>query len=173
MPITIGKLLPRFAGRRPAVVRALVLALVTAAVGAPALAQTSGFPTISARSYTAGSATVTVTGSAKIAEEIPLNAQASISDGEVTWLQFGDSGSEKPNVLITYGQTREIGVSIGKGKLVATGSIMPGEPSQCSGKVKVTETEVAGEYKCAGLTSYDPAVGMGKVDVTVHFTAKS
>jgi hypothetical protein len=173
MPITIGKVL-RCSTGRGAVARTVVLALATTVCfGGPVLAQTGGFPTISARGYTAGSATVTVTGSAKIAEEIPLNTQASISDGEVTWLQFGDSGSEKPNALITYGQTKEIGVSVGKGKLGATGGIMPGEPSQCAGKVKVTETEVTGEYKCLGLTSYEPGVGMGKVDVTVRFTAKS
>jgi hypothetical protein len=173
MPNPIGKF-PRCSAGRRAVARNLLLALVaTAASGGPALGQTSGFPTISARQYTAGSATVTVTGSAKIAEEIPLNTAASISDGEVTWLQFGDSGSEKPNALITYGQTKEIGVSVGRGKLTATGGIMPGEPSQCSGKVKVTPTEVTGEYTCPGLTSYDPGAGMGKVDVTVRFTAKS
>ena len=37
----------------------------------------------------------------------------------------------------------------------------------------MTETEVTGEYKCPGLTSYVPGEGMGTVDVTVHFTAKS
>lgn len=135
--------------------------------------QTSGFPDISARQYTEGSAKVSVTGSTRIDQEIPLNAQASYSDGEVTWLQFGVSGAEEPNSLITYGQTKEIGITVGKGKWIATGGIMPGEKSECSGKVKVTGTEVSGDYACKGVASHDPGGGMGKVDITVRFTAKS
>jgi hypothetical protein len=45
-------------------------------------------PAISARSYTSGSAIVKVTGSFQIDAEIPINTQASLSDGEMTWLQF-------------------------------------------------------------------------------------
>lgn len=135
--------------------------------------QTSGFPTISARQYSGGSAKVTVSGSATIDQEIPLNSQASYSDGEVSWLQFGVSGSDDPNLLITYGQTKEIGISVGKGKFITTGGIIPGEKSQCSGKVQVTEAEVSGDYACAGVTSHDPATKMGKVDIKVRFNAKS
>jgi hypothetical protein len=149
-------------------------AFVTLA-GLPARAagQTSGFPTISQRQYTGGSAKVTVTGAARIDAEIPLNNAASYSDGEVTWLQFGVSGSTEPDALITYGDTKEIGISVGKGKLTATGGIIPGEKSQCAGKVQVTGSLVSGEYACRGVTSHDPAAGMGKVDITVSFTAKS
>jgi len=147
--------------------------LIFAALPSPARAQTSGFPNISARSYTGGSAKVTVTGSTKIDEEIPINTQASYGDGEVTWLQFGASGSETPNALITYGQTKEIGISVGRGKFIVTGGIMPGEKSECSGQAKVTETMVTGEYTCTGVTSHDPATGMGKVNIKVTFTAKS
>lgn len=51
---------------------------------------------------------------------------------------------------------------------------MPGEKSQCSGKAQVTGKEVTGEYTCTGLTSYEPgAGGMGKVDLTVRFSARS
>jgi hypothetical protein len=142
-------------------------------LAAPAASQTTGFPTISQRQYTGGSAKVTVTGSARIDADIPLNAQASYSDGEVTWLQFGVSGSDDPEALITYGDTKEIGITVGKGKLVATGGIIPGEKSECSGKVQVTGSLVSGEYRCTGLTSHDPAGGMGKVDVKVSFSAKS
>jgi hypothetical protein len=152
---------------------AVVSCLILAALPVPAEGQTSGFPTISERQYTAGSAKVTVSGSATIEEEIPLNTQASLSEGEVTWLQFGASGSEAPNALITYGETKEIGISVGKGKFIVTGGIMPGEKSQCSGTVKVTETEISGDYTCAGVTSHDPAGGLGKVDIKVRFTAKS
>ena len=142
-------------------------------LAAPAAGQTSGFPAISQRQYTGGSAKVTVTGSARIDADIPLNAQASYSDGEVTWLQFGVSGSEDPEALITYGDTKEIGITVGKGKFVATGGIIPGEKSECSGKVQVTGSLVSGEYSCTGLTSHEKGGGMGKVDVKVSFSAKS
>jgi hypothetical protein len=135
--------------------------------------QTSGFPIISQRQYTGGSAKVTVSGSAKIDADIPINTQASYSDGEMTWLQFGASGSEEPNALITYTDIKEIGITVGQGKLTVVGGITPGEKSQCSGKVKVTETEVSGEYTCAGVATHDPAAGMGKADVKVSFIAKS
>ena len=148
--------------------------LMLAVLPSPAGGQTTGFPTISQRSYTGGSAKVTVSGSVKIDLEIPVNAQASFSDGEMTWLQFGVSGAAEPNALITYnGQLKEIGISVGKGKLIMTGGMMPGEKSECSGKVRVTEKEISGDYTCAGLTTHDPASGMGKADVKVSFTAKS
>jgi hypothetical protein len=139
----------------------------------PAEGQTSAFPTISTRQFTGGSARVTVSGSAKIDEEIPLNTQASFGDGESTWLQFGVSGAETPNALITYGETKEIGVSVAKGKFIATGGIIPGEASECSGKVEVTKTTISGDYTCTGVVSHDPATKMGKVGIKVRFTAKS
>jgi hypothetical protein len=140
----------------------------------PAAAQTTGgFPTISARQFTGGSAKVTVTGSTRITQEIPLNTIASISDGESTWLQFGASGSAEPNALVTYGQTKEIGIIVGQGKFNVTGGLMPGETSECSGKATVTATLISGDYVCAGLVSKEAAGGMGKVDVKVSFTAKS
>jgi hypothetical protein len=151
----------------------VVLALVSTVLAPPAAAQTSGFPTISERGYTGGSATVTVTGSSKISQEIPLNTKASFGDGESTWLQFGESGSAEPNLLITYGESKEIGVTIAQGKFLATGGIMPGEKSQCSGKAQVTATLVSGDYTCTGVTSKQAEGGMGSVDFKVRFTAKS
>jgi len=139
----------------------------------PLAAQVPGFPTISARTYTGGSAAVTVTGSTAIAQEIPINAVASISDGESTWLQFGASGSADPNVLITYSETKEIGITVGKGKFIATGGIMFNEKPACSGKVSVTATLISGEYKCSGITSKQASGGMGEVNIEVKFTAKS
>ncbi|MEO7474226.1 MAG: hypothetical protein ABIY46_02735, partial [Gemmatimonadales bacterium] len=95
--------------RRLISVGAAALLVVLTSLPAPAPAQTSGFPSISERQFTGGSAKVTVTGSTTIAQEIPLNTQASYGDGEMTWLQFGASGSAEPNALITYGETKEIG----------------------------------------------------------------
>jgi hypothetical protein len=149
-------------------------ALVLAAGAAPLLAQASAYPAISARQFTGGSAHVAVTGAAKIEQEVPINQQASIGDGEVTWLQYGASGSESPNSLITYGQTGEVGVSVGQGKFIVTAGVTPGEKPQCDGKTEVTASLVSGNYTCRGVTSYDAATGkMGKVDVIVRFTAKS
>jgi len=159
--------------RRPILCVSAAVLVTLAALPAPSAGQTSGFPTISQRQYTGGSAKVTVTGSASFDAEIPLNVPASISDGESTWLQFGASGSAEPNALITYGQTKEIGITVGKGKLIATGGITPGEKSDCAGKVQVAEGLISGEYTCRGLTSYVPGEGMGTVDVKVSFTAKS
>jgi hypothetical protein len=139
---------------------------------APAL-RGQDFPKISERQYVDGSAKVVVTGAFSISEDVKINTKASFSDGESTWLQFGNSGSAKPNALITYSDIKEIGISIGKGKLSATGGIMPGEKSECSGKAQVKPKLVSGKYTCHGVTSYNPATGkMSKVDIEVTFTAK-
>ena len=132
------------------------------------------FPKISQRQFVDGSAKLIVTGAFAINEDVPINKQASFGDGESSWLQFGASGSERPNVLITYGETKEIGITVGKGKLMATGGIMSGEKSECSGKVEVTPSLVSGKYTCRGVTAFDPATGKpGKVDIEITFTAKS
>ena len=149
------------------------LGFVLSLLAPPLAAQTDGFPTISGRQYTGGSAKVTVTGSTTISQEIPINTQASFSDGESTWLQFGASGAAEPNALITYSQTKETGITLGEGKFIVTGGIMYGEQPQCSGKVSVTATLISGTYTCSGLTSKQASGGMGTVDVKVTFTAQS
>ncbi len=149
-------------------------ALLTAIGPLSVSGQTGGFPAISARQFTAGSAKVTVRGAVQIDQDVAINTQASVGDGEVTWLQFGVSGSATPNSLITYGETGEIGISVAKGKFVATAGIVPGEAPQCSGKTDVAKTLVSGSYTCKGVVSHDGATGtMGKVDIEVRFTAKS
>jgi hypothetical protein len=58
---------------------------------------------------------------------------------------------------------------VSKGKLIAIG-----EAPQCSGKVQVTGTSIAGQYTCSGVTSYDPATGkMAEVNIQIQFTAQS
>ena len=154
--------------------RVAAAALLACTVVPHALAQGPAYPPISARQFTDGSVKVVVTGSESIDEEIPINSQASIGDGEMTWLQYGASGSESPNSLITFGQTGEVGVSVGKGKFTVTAGVTPGEKPQCEGKTEVAPTLITGKYTCRGVTSYDGASGtMGKVDVVVAFTAKS
>ena len=158
--------------RIPWISSVLTTGLLLAAVSSPAECQ-AGPPTISQRQFTGGSAKLTVTGSAKIDQEIAINDKASYGDGTMTWLQFGVSGADEPNVLITYGESGEIGVIVGRGKLIATGSIMTGEESLCTGKAQATATLVSGEYTCTGVTSHEPVKGLGKVDIKVQFTAKS
>ena len=151
-----------------------VLSLLLAARASPAAAQTGGQPAISARSFTGGSAASTVTGTVRFEQDVPINAQASFGDGTMTWIQFGVSGAETPNVLITYNsESGETGITVGRGKFIATAGVAPGETPQCTGKTEVTPTQVSGDYRCPGLDSYDAATGtMGKVDIAVRFTAK-
>src|SRR5262245_7923771 len=111
----------------PMLSRVAALALVALGAVQPVPAQEQAYPPISARQFTAGSIEVRVTGSQSIDATIPINFQASIGDGEVTWLQYGASGSESPNSLITYTQTGEVGVSVGKGKFIVTAGVTPGE----------------------------------------------
>ncbi len=137
-------------------------------------ASAQAYPPISARTFTGGSITVTVTGAVSIREEVQMNGQASFSDGTMTWIQFGNSGWKDLNALITYGDNGETGISVGRVKVIATGGIMPGGESECSGQVEVTATLISGRYRCPGLTSVHPDTGsMGKVDLTVTFTARS
>ena len=138
----------------------------------PALGQ--AYPPISARQFTGGSVKIVVTGSFSVNADVPINTQASIGAGDMTWLQFGVSGSSAPEALITYGDNKETGVTVGSGKHVATGGMMPGEKPTCSGKVEVTATLISGHYVCKGLSSHDSSTGkLGKVDVEVTFTARS
>lgn len=139
------------------------LALVM--IASPASGQVT---TISARQYTSGSVVLVVTGSIQINDTVAINVPASISDGGMTWLQFGASGSPTPNLLITYSEDG-YGIGVGLGKKVATA-----EPQHCTGTAQVTATSVTGQYTCKGVTSYDAATGnMGKVDIQVRFTATS
>jgi hypothetical protein len=116
-----------------------------------------------------------VTGSFTITDDIAINKQASFGDGEMTWIQFGVSGAEEPNALITYNTgLKEVGLIFGRGKKTTTAGIMEGEPSPCTGKTDVAAKLVSGRYVCKGVTSYDPSTGkMGKVDIEITFTAKS
>jgi hypothetical protein len=94
-------------------------------------------------------------------------------DGEMTWLQFSVSGSEAPNALITY-QPGEVGITVGKGKFIATAGNITGEEPKCSGNVEVTAGSISGHYTCPGVVSHDVATSkMGKVNIDIRFTAKS
>ena len=157
---------PRVCGLTAGVVGAIAVtaALVTAgpAHGADRV------PTISARGYVGGSVKVAVTGSFKISADIPINKQASMSDGEMTWLQFGASGADEPNMLLTV-SSDEVGFGVARGKATATAGA-----EDCTGDMVVGERQINGRYNCKGVTSYDPSTGqMGTVDIEIQFTALS
>jgi hypothetical protein len=130
-------------------------------------------PTITERSFTAGSATVTVTGSFQIEAEIPINVQASIGSGQMTWLQYGPAGVAEPNATITV-QPGELGIVVAGGKRTATAGVIDNEESECTGSTEVTATLVTGTYTCTEVTSYDQTTRkMGKVKIEIRFEAKS
>jgi hypothetical protein len=129
---------------------------------------TTDVPTISSRYFTGGSARISVKGSFQIDADEPLNTAASFGDGEMTWIQFGASGSEEPNATVTFSDI-EIGINVAKGRNVATA-----EASLCSGGSEVSATTVSGHYSCKDIDSYDPDTGnMGKVDIEIDFTSSS
>jgi len=160
--------------RFPLFARIAAAAMALAVLPSPTSAQKSVYPPISARQFASGSARMTVKGSIQIDQDVPINTTASYGDGETTWLQFGVSGAETPNVLVTYGDTGEIGIIVGKAKFIATAGVAPGEEPQCAGKSDVSATSVSGQYSCRGIVSHDGATGkMGNVDIEIRFTAKS
>ena len=143
--------------------------LIAATLAAAAPGRTDdGVPTISARNYASGSVTVKVTGAFAIDATIPINKQASMSDGEMTWLQFGDSGAAEPNLLLTV-SSYEVGFGVAHGKATATAGA-----EDCTGDMVVGPQKVHGKYSCKGVTSYDPSTGqMGTVDIEIQFVATS
>jgi hypothetical protein len=151
------------------VISHLAAACAPFALALSAEAQSGKPPTISNRYFNGGgSVKVTVKGSFQVEAEIPINKAASLGDGEITWIQYGVSGAEEPNLLITF-QPEEMGITVGRGKRIATTGT-----ENCKGKVEVTATVVSGQYTCPGITSHDPSArGLGKVDIEIQFTAKS
>jgi len=145
---------------------ALALAVLASAATVLAAAAAAKIPVIGARTYKSGTAHVIVTGSFAFTADIALNIPASISDGEDTWLQYGASGSDAPNALLTVHPT-EIGLVVAQGKPSATAG-----NDECQGKLDVTPASVSGHYACKNVTSYDPRSGkMGTVNIDVSLTA--
>ena len=148
----------------------LHLAALASSAGAQVVPD-SVVPVISARTYVSGSVTVIVKGSFQMNQVIEINKPASISDGTMTWLQFGASGSSTGDVLVTYGEDigEGVGVQVGKGRPTATAG-----SELCTGELTITATLLSGHYTCPGVTSYDSGTGqMGKVDIEISFTAQT
>jgi hypothetical protein len=140
-----------------------------AADSAPPVNQTAAAVlVISQRTYVGGNAKVNVTGSFQIDADIPINTKASLSDGGMTWLQYGVSGSEPPEVLVTV-STDEVGIMVGRGKQTATIGV-----ADCTGKMDVADKVITGHYTCPGVASFDAGTGsMGKVNIELTFSAQS
>lgn len=152
--------------RRAALVLAGLVSAATIVAATATAAAPAKIPTISPRTYASGTAHVIVTGTFAFTADIILNIPASISDGEDTWLQYGASGSDTPNALLTVHPT-EIGLVVGQGKSSATAG-----NDECQGKLDVTLATVSGHYTCKNVTSYDPRSGkMGTVNIDISLTA--
>jgi hypothetical protein len=133
---------------------------------------TSEVVRISPRTYKAGSATVRVSGFFTANGSSQLNIPASTTADGSTWLQYGASGAQELNVLITNSEdSGENGVNVGVGSYTVTGTNTSGE---CQPRFEVTPTKVTGHYQCKGSAGYDKSTGkMGNVDVEVDFDASS
>lgn len=132
------------------------------------------YPPISARQFVSGSIRIKVTGAFAMNETVALNTVASIGLGDMTWLQYGVSGSAQPEALITFTDTNEIGILVARDKLQATSGVGGNEKPWCTGKVDVTAKGIAGQFTCTSVTSYDQGTkNMGKVTIEVRFTAES
>jgi hypothetical protein len=154
---------------RPSSNRWIPAAAVTATLCVTLGVESAGeIPVISARTYVGGSAKVTVTGSFQINDEIAIDKEASLSDGEMTWLQYGASGLEPPNALVTV-STGEVSLHVARGKQTATAGA-----DDCSGDLVVSSNSITGQYKCQNVTSYDARTGKtGKISIEISLTATS
>ena len=125
-------------------------------------------PDVSARTYVTGRIQLNVTGHFSINASPALDTRASISDGDYTWIQFGDSAGAAPNATITIGNG-DMGVSVAVGRYVATGT-----STECTMHTTVTPTTVTGHFTCPKVTGYNQADGsMGDVAIEVDFEANS
>jgi hypothetical protein len=152
------------------------VALVLLGLGgfAQSLSAQRHYPPISARQFVSGNIHIKVTGAFAMNETVALNTMASIGLADMTWLQYGVSGSAQPEALITFNDTNEIGILVAHNKLQATGGVGGNEKPWCTGKVDVTAKGITGQFSCASVTSYDQGTKkMGKVKIEVRFTAES
>jgi len=149
-------------------VRTAFASLVVALLAATGIGVAGTIPVISPRGYVGGTVKVTVTGAFQSNADILINKQASIGDGQMTYLQFGVSGAEEPNLPLTV-SSYEVGFSVARGKRIATAGV-----EDRTGDMVVAAKQINGQHSCKGVTSYDPSTGqMGKVDIEIQFTALS
>lgn len=123
---------------------------------------------ISGRTYKAGYMNLKVSGFFDIKASPALDTVASISDGEYTWIQYGKSGEAPPAATVTIGQG-DMGISVGVGRFVATGTTI-----ECEITTEVTPTKVSGHYSCPKVSGYNTDTrAMGDVKIEADFEATS
>jgi|SRR5688572_3706053 hypothetical protein len=154
--------------------RLFLAAVLGIGVISPAASAQRHYPPISARQFVSGNIQIKVIGTFAMNETVALNTVASVGLGDMTWLQYGVSGSAQPEALITFNDTNEIGILVAHGKLQATSGVGGNEKPWCKGKVDVTAKRITGQFTCESVTSYDQGTKkMGKVTIEVTFTAES
>lgn len=125
-------------------------------------------PVVSARTYKAGYMNLKVSGFFDIDASPALDTVASISDGGYTWIQYGKSGEAPPAATVTIGNG-DIGISVGVGRFVATGTTI-----ECEITTEVTPSKVSGHYSCPKVAGYNQETRqMGDVKIEVDFEATS
>lgn len=125
-------------------------------------------PVVSERTYKAGYMNLKVSGFFDINASPALDTVASISDGEYTWIQYGKSGEAPPAATVTIGNG-DIGISVGVGRFVATGTTI-----ECEITTEVTPSKVSGHYSCPKVSGYNTDTRvMGDVKIEADFEATS
>ena len=127
------------------------------------------FPPISARTFTSGQAVVKVTGMFEVDAIVPLNLPASLSDGTMTWMQYGNSGAMEPNSLVTRSES-ESGVQVGAQGFTA---IALDVDCRVDVEVDVDGLLIEGSFECQGITALSPDGNLGLVDMVVAFVGAS
>jgi hypothetical protein len=125
-------------------------------------------PVISDRTYKVGHMNLKVSGFFDINASPALDAPPSITSDGNTWIQYGKSGEAPPNATFTVGNG-DMGISVGVGRFVATGTTI-----ECEITTEVTPTRVSGHFSCPKVSGYnmDTRV-MGDVKIEADFEATS
>lgn len=129
-------------------------------------------PKISARTYIAGSAPLSVTGAFNFSSTLALLLQDASSDGVETTLNYGfhvDPGG----MLLVFSQrpgADGLGLNVSYGPFVAT---YVGEG--CTWEVEVTDATLSGHISCTGIpVTHEPdGTAAGVVDIELDFSADS
>jgi hypothetical protein len=125
-------------------------------------------PVISDRTYKVGHMNLKVSGFFDINASPALDVLPSITSDGNTWIQYGKSGEAPPNATFTVGNG-DMGISIGVGRFVATGTTI-----ECEITTEVTPTRVAGHFSCPKVTGYNQeSRAMGDLKIEADFEATS
>lgn len=128
-------------------------------------------PSISARTYSGGSAPVAVTGSFTFGSTLALLPQDAFSDGTETTLNYGFQLDPGGMLLVFSERTGAdgLGLNVNYGPWMAT---YLGEG--CTWEVEVTDVTLSGHISCTDIPAVNEADGTtGTVDIELDFAANS